>query len=191
MTYIETTPEEAATGELAALYEEARAAFGYVPNFVRAFSARPDVYRAWQQLNAAVKARDPRRYELATLSAARRLRSSYCALAHGKVLAEQFLHAEAVAALPEGLEDADRAVMELAEKVASDATSVTKADVERLRALGLSDAEIVDVVLAAAARSFFSKTLDALGAEPDAAYGRLDPVLRDALVVGRPIETQP
>jgi hypothetical protein len=31
---------------------------------------------------------DLRRYELATLAAARRLRSSYCCLAHGRVLAE-------------------------------------------------------------------------------------------------------
>ena len=52
---------------------------------------------------------------------------------------------------------------------------------------GLSDEEIFDVVLAAAARCFFSKTLDALGVEPDAAYAELDPAFRDALTVGRPI----
>ncbi len=45
----------------------------------------------------------------------------------------------------------------------------------------------MDVVLAAAARCFFSKTLDALGVLPDASYRELDPELRDALVVGRPI----
>ena len=58
------------------------------------------------------------------------------------------------------------AVMDLAEKVADDATSVTEADVQRLRGLGLCDAEIFDVVLAAAARCFYSKTLDALGVLP-------------------------
>lgn len=187
MTYVETVPEADAAGDVAALYEEERARMGYVSNFVRAFSLRPEVLRAWQQLNGAIKARDVRRYELATLAAARRLRSSYCALAHGKVLAEQFLDAESVAALPAGLDEADVAVMELAEQVVADATSVTEADIERLRTLGLSDGEIVDVVLAAAARCFFSKTLDALGVEPDAAYSALDPALRDWLVVGRPI----
>ena len=80
--------------------------------------------------------------------------------------------------------------MELAEKVVDDATSVTQADVDRLRALGLSDAEIVDVVLAAAARCFFSKTLDALGVAPDAAYADLPPEFREALTVGRPIEEE-
>jgi uncharacterized peroxidase-related enzyme len=191
MTYVETVPEDGATGELATLYEQGRARMGYLPNFVRAFSLRPDVYRAWQQLNEAVKAPDTRRYELATLAAARRLRSSYCSLQHGKVLAQQFFSAEQVPQLPDGLDEADRAVMELAEKVVEDATSVTQADVDRLRRLGLADAEIVDVVLAAAARCFFSKTLDALGAQPDAAYAELDPAFREALTVGRPIEEAP
>jgi hypothetical protein len=45
----------------------------------------------------------------------------------------------------------------------------------------------MDVVLAAAARCFFSKTLDALGIEPDPKYAKLDAPLRGALTVGRPI----
>ena len=45
----------------------------------------------------------------------------------------------------------------------------------------------MDVVLAAAARCFFSKTLDALAVRPDASYRELDEELRGALVVGRPI----
>lgn len=189
MTYVETIPESDGQNDVAALYEQERARMGYLANFVRAFSLRPEVYRAWQQLNGAIKARNARRYELATLAAARRLRSSYCALAHGKVLAEQFFDATVVAGLPAGLDEADTAVMQLAEKVVADATSVTAADFERLRALGLDDGDIVDVVLAAAARCFFSKTLDALGVQPDAFYGELEPALRDSLVVGRPIAT--
>jgi hypothetical protein len=59
--------------------------------------------------------------------------------------------------------------------------------VPRLRRLGPTDAEIMDVVLAAAARCFFSKSLDALGVRADATYNELDPELRETLVVGRPI----
>ena len=187
MTFVETIPESESTGETAALYEESREQNGFVQNFVQAFSLRPEVLRAWQQLNGEIKGRDVRRYELATLAAARRLRSSYCALAHGKVLADRFLDAESVTALPAGLDEVDRAVIELAEQVVDDATCVTQADVDRLRTFGLSDGEIMDVVLAAAARCFFSKTLDALGVEPDAAFAELDPAFRDPLVVGRPI----
>ena len=79
--------------------------------------------------------------------------------------------------------------MDLAEKVADDATSVTQADIDRLREPGWTDPEILDdIVLAAAARCFFSKVLDGVGALPDREYeSKLEPELREALTVGRPI----
>ena len=156
-----------------------------------AFAERPEVYAAWGQLNSAIKAgMDLRRYELVTLAAARRLRSSYCCLAHGAVLHERFGEPVLEIALDHraaGLDEIDIAVMDLAERVVDDATSIGEADLQRLRDLGLSETEIMDVVLAAAARCFFSKTLDALGVRPDASYRELEPQLRDALVVGRAI----
>ena len=85
------------------------------------------------------------------------------------------------------LDDVDLAVMDLAERVVDDATSIEDRHLQRLRDLGLSDSEIMDVVLAAAVRCFFSKTLDALGVRADARYRELDPEMREALVVGRPI----
>ncbi|HEX3831278.1 MAG TPA: peroxidase-related enzyme, partial [Solirubrobacteraceae bacterium] len=182
-----------ATGATAELYTSDEETFGYLPNFTRAFSLRPQVYAAWRALNGAIKSSmDLRRYELATVAAAGRLRSSYCALAHGSVLVDKFLDPDVVRAVvadhrTADLTATDVAVMDLAVKVADDATSIEQADIDRLRSVGLSDADILDVVLAAAARCFFSKTLDALGAEPDAKYAELDPVLRDALTVGRAI----
>jgi alkylhydroperoxidase family enzyme len=159
-------------------------------NMERLFALRPEVYAAWRQLVTAVKATsDERRYELATLAAARRLRSSYCSLAHGKVLAEQFYDFESVPSFPEGLDDADRAIMAFADRVVADATSMTEADVDELRTHGLTDGEIFDVVLAATIRCFFSKTLDALGVQPDAEFAELDPAFREPLTVGRPIES--
>jgi alkylhydroperoxidase family enzyme len=107
------------------------------------------------------------------------------------VLATQFYEPGTVAALPEGLDDTDAAIMEFAAKVAADAASITREDVQRLRDVGLRDDEIVDVVLAAAARGFFSTVLDALGAEPDSVYNELEPALRDALTVGRPLNPAP
>ena len=160
-------------------------------NFERAFAERPEVYAAWVQLNGAVKAgMDLRRYELATLAAAQRLRSSYCCLAHGSVLASQFGEPVRNIVLDRraaGLDEIDVAVMDLAERVVADATSIGDADLQPLRDLGLTQTEIMDVVLAAAARCFFSKALDALGVLPDAGYRDLEAELREALVVGRPI----
>jgi uncharacterized peroxidase-related enzyme len=196
MTFIETVDPDEATGAVTDLYESDRASFGYPRNTTRAFSLRPEVYAAWHQLCDAVKApMDLRRYELATFAAAGRLKSSYCTLAHGSILADTFMEREAVTALVAdrasagaGLDEVDIAVMELADQVVGDATSVTQADVDRLRALGLSDAEILDIVLTAALGCFFSKVLDGVGALPDARFAELEPALRDALTVGRPID---
>jgi hypothetical protein len=85
------------------------------------------------------------------------------------------------------LSEIDVAVMDLSERVVDDATSIGDSDTRRLRELGLSQGEIMDVVLAAAARCFFSKALDALGVRADASYAGLLPELREVLVVGRPI----
>jgi uncharacterized peroxidase-related enzyme len=193
MTFIDTVPEDQATGDVAAMYETDRGVFGHLPNLTQGFSLRPGVYAAWRQLNGAIKANmDLRRYELATVAAARRLRSSYCALAHGSILAAEYVGPEAVRALVDDgdtteLDAIDTAVVNLADKVARDAPSVTQDDIDRLRSLGLTDAEILDVVLTASVRCFFSKALDGLGIEADAKYAQLDPGLRDALTVGRPI----
>ncbi len=79
----------------------------------------------------------------------------------------------AIAADPDGehLDAADRAIVDFATQVARDASSVTEADVQRLRDHGLSDPDVVDIVLAAAARGFFTKVLDALGVQADAQLG--------------------
>jgi uncharacterized peroxidase-related enzyme len=193
VSWIRTPPEDGATGAVAAAYDRDRATLGYVANYTRVFANRPAVLEAWRGLNGAVKTgMDPRRYELATVAAALRLRSSYCCLAHGKVLAEQFDGPGAVATLATDpaaapLTPVDRAVMRLADKVAAGAAAMTETDLAELRNLGLDDADILDVVLAAAARCFFSSVLDAVGAEPDAAYRAMDPAVREALTVGRPI----
>jgi uncharacterized peroxidase-related enzyme len=160
-------------------------------NYERQFIERPEVLAAWVELNGAIKAgMDLRRYELATLAAARRLRSSYCSLAHGTVLRERFGEPVREIALDRrsaGLNELDIAVMDFAEKVVDDAAAIDDADRQKLRDLGLSDTDIMDVALAAAARCFFSKTLDAMAVLPDASYRELESELREALVVGRPI----
>ena len=161
-------------------------------NYERAFAEKPDVLAAWGALNGAIReGMDFRRYELATFAAAQRLRSSYCSLAHGTVIQERLglpLLELARDRANAGLDETDLATMELAEKVVDDAGSIEDSDRQRLRDLGVPEAEIMGVILAAAARCFFTKTLDGLGVQPDPEYAGIAPELRAVLVVGRPIE---
>ena len=76
MAFIEPLPEDQVDDRVRELYEADRERFGFVPNFTRVFARRPQVYQAWKQLNGTIKeSMGARRYELATLAAARRLRS--------------------------------------------------------------------------------------------------------------------
>lgn len=162
---------------------------GSVPNWVTAFGHRPELLDAWTVLLGVIKVRmQPRRYELATLAAALAIRSSYCSLAHGSVLRAHFTDDELARLLRDGAEDeADRAVMDYATAIATDAASIDQAMVDRLLALGLDDAEICDIAATVAARCFFGKYLDALGIMADAGFLNLPEALRDALTPGRPI----
>lgn len=192
--FIDAPDASTVDGEAADWYDKERDAWGYLPNYAPAFATRPDVARAWGTLNGAIRRNmDHRRYELATIAAARVYRSTYCMAAHCKFLRDACgdeTAMRAVAADPTGadLDATDRAVMELASQVARDATAITAADVQRLRDHGLDEAEIVDVVLAAAARGFFTKVLDALGVQADVQLGEtFDPEVRHQVTVGRPI----
>ena len=191
--FIRAIPPSDAEGPAREMYEQLRARFGYVPNWARVFSLRPGVRDAWTALLKSIQSNlSVRAYELATLAAARALRNSYCSLAHGSVLADQVFDPATVTAIATGssapaLTPQERAMMAFAEKVALSADRITAADVEELRSHGYRDEEIFDLAAAAAARCFFSKLVDAMGAQPDSAFHDLDPAMREALTVGRPV----
>jgi alkylhydroperoxidase family enzyme len=112
-------------------------------------------------------------------------------LAHGALLRKNFFSADQLAAIVRdfrnaGLPPEDVAIMTFAQKVVTQARQMSENDIDELRGHGLSDEEILDVVLASTARSFFSKTLDTLGAKPDEAYLELEPDLLRLLTIGRP-----
>jgi uncharacterized peroxidase-related enzyme len=179
-------------------YEDQSARWGYLPNYAPAFASRPDVARTWAALNTTIRnGMDARRYEIATIAAARALRNTYCTAAHSKFLRDSCNDESTMLSIaedPDGtsLADADRAVMAFARKVALDAASVTPADIEELHAAGLSDNDIADVVFAAAARSFFTRVLDGFGIQADHQLGaQFEPAVVERFVVGRPIASPP
>ena len=193
MAFIRTIPAAEAEGPARAMYEQVQGRFGFVPNWATIFSLRPGVMEGWGALLKSIQSNLPvRTYELATLAAARALRSSYCSLAHGSVLASKVFDPPTVTAIATGsreapLEPRERVMMAFAEKVALGADQITSADIEGLRSHGYRDEEIFDLAATAAARCFFSKLLDALGVQADSTFNDLDPALRRALTVGRPV----
>ena len=192
MAFIKTTPVTQAEGEVRDMYERQQAAWGYVPNYAKVFSGRPEVLARWGRLLAEIRRpMSDRRFELVTFAAALALRNTACTLQHGKML-RPFFTDETICGLREGrfdesVTELERAMFLFARKVALDATQVTAGDVEQLRRLGLDDDEIFDLVATAAGRAFFTKLLDGLGVETDSPLKALDEPFRQALTVGRSI----
>lgn len=191
--FIEAVSEDAATGALAEYYQQQRSAWGFLPNYALAFSTRPDVAQAWNALNTAIRTgMDRRRFELATIAAARALHSTYCTAAHSKFIRDicgDETTLDELAEDPTGatLTAQDRLTFQFAAKVATSAESVSEQDVDQLRDVGFSDGDIADLVFAASARAFFTRVLDGLGAQLDHETAQtFSPALLESMIVGRP-----
>ena len=78
MPFIKNIPEEQAEGLLHDQYQAAQKSMGYVPDYIKAFSLRPEVYDAWSKLIGAIRSRmRMRRYELVTFATAMALKCTY------------------------------------------------------------------------------------------------------------------
>lgn len=196
MSYIDTVSPADAEGAVFDMYEHQQKHWGYVPNYAKSFSHRPEVMARWGRLLAEIRRPlEDRIFELVTFAAANELKHTPCSLAHGKALTPFYSNEQICAIAGQGdldfLTDAEREMVRFSRQVARDASAITADDVQRLKVHGIDDAMIFDIAAAAAGRAFFTKVLDAVGSLPDAAFGRIDEDLRVPLTVGHPISSDP
>lgn len=195
MAFIKPIPAADAKADVKKMYQTQQSAFGYVPGYAKVFCYRPEVMALWADLQRGIrKHQDAKRFELVTLAAATALRSTNCAMAHSMKL-KKYLSNKELGWLLAGdgfkkgiITEAEAAAMELARKVATDASAVEQADIDELIHLGLTEAEVFDVVATAAARAFFTKIVDGLGGLADHNYPELCDELKLRLSTGRPLK---
>ena len=191
--YLETIPEDQATGKVAEIYAGQKARMGFVMAASKCFTTRPDLLPVYNDFIDQVRAGfslTPRDWRLITLIAAKHVPSTYCSYVYGKQLVDDFRSKEAVVAVHRdfrnaGLSQRDVEMLAYAEKVAINASTVTEADIERLREVGFADRQIADIALCAAFRCFVARYFDAVGAEPEAAFIDDDKDFRTAMTVGK------
>lgn len=186
---IRTPDPDDAGGAVADIYRGDLDDDGFVFSHTRAMAVNPEALAAFETLiHAIVPSIGVRTYELATLAAAAGVGSAHCLLAHGrKALRARALDEDQLEAIAErgdhdALSDADRAVMRYARRLSTDPAAMTDADSQELRDAGFDDRQIVDITLAAAARNYFSRALQALAVPVETDLVGLSPRLRDALV---------
>lgn len=183
-----STPDTGdAEGLVAQMYDDDIREDGFVYAITRAMAVNPAAYEAFEALLTAVTPSiGLRTYELVTLAAARAIGSEHCLLAHGrKSLRAGLFDEDQLAQIitdpaDAGLDDAELAAMAYAATLSTAAATMTDADTQRLRDAGYTDRQIVDITLAAAARNFFSRALQALAVPVDDVPG-LSPGITAAL----------
>ncbi|HYJ66386.1 MAG TPA: hypothetical protein VEX15_01855 [Nocardioidaceae bacterium] len=136
-----------------------RSVWDYVPRVTQAFLQQPEGYQAWRRHSAGTQAAADRRHrKLATVSAAAAARAMRRQSDGERRLALlNRRHPDPEIATLDAL---DLAVVLFAAKVASSADRICEADIASLRAMGLSDGQVFDIALAAAASCFFADAAD-------------------------------
>src|SRR6478735_5426507 len=191
--FLQTIEEDEATGRVAEIYEKQKAQLGFVMEAAKCFTARPDLLPIYTDFSDSIRAGfslGVREWRLITLIAAKQIPSTYCSHVYGKQLIGDLGSKEAVLAVQRdfrkaGLPDKDVAMLAYAEKVARDASGISQADIDPLRAAGFSDRQICDIALCAAFRCFVSRFFDAVGAGTEPAFIDSDESFRSAMTVGR------
>src|SRR5262245_49499972 len=138
MAFIDSIPDSEVSADVQAMYARQQSFWGFIPNYAKVFSHRPEVMGLWAQLQAGIRRHmDKRRFELVTFAASQALRSTLCSLAHGKTLTTWFSEEDVIAIArgeaPASLSAAEAAMLDYSCKVARDANSVTAREVDALR----------------------------------------------------------
>jgi uncharacterized peroxidase-related enzyme len=188
--------DEPASADAKTYLDKELAESGFVMNAERLWSWRPDVAEGFTALRKTLTDRTtlaPREIAVLVCAAVRALGDSYCSLAWGRRLADAASPALAAAVLRETDSESftarERALAAWARQVAQDPNGARAADVDALRAAGLSDREIFEATTWIAFRLALATVNDALGARPDARVAAdAPPEVRAAVTYGRPVD---
>jgi uncharacterized peroxidase-related enzyme len=169
--------ETDAAGEVAELYEHFRAHFGRpnVPGILQCFATHPPLLKHMMDLAEDLIFSDGhlgrRTKELIATLVSSRNQCPYCADSHGFFLRIHGGSADELHSVLAGnvetseLHEKDRALLEFACKVNEQSNALQPADIEALRSVGWSDAQIAEVIHVTALFATYNRVANAFGLE--------------------------
>jgi uncharacterized peroxidase-related enzyme len=155
---------------------------GFVPNVFRAYSYRPERLSAWfahyRQLHEPTPNLDAAEREMIAVAVSMANGCLYCLVAHGAALREALgdpILADRITLdhRRAGLDERRTAILDFAVKITERPLDCDPKDLERLRAFGLSEAEVWDVIEIASMYNFTNRMSLACGMIPNEEYHTL------------------
>jgi len=176
LVWIKTIPEEKATGDLKRSYEAVLRARGKISNVMRAQSLNPNAMRSFLDMYVTLMfgksslSREERE-TIATIISAQN-QCDYCVTHHGEALRFYLkngnqLDSIRAGQLPESLSPRAKALIDYALKLSSQPNRIVKRDLDAIRTFGVSDSEILDLVLLTGYMNFVNRIAQGLGVEHD------------------------
>ena len=168
-------PHVADENDLTSL-RELKEAFGFVPNFFRALTTRPDLIEATLHFLEAILVkesaltREQKEYVFLVCSAANL--STYCVTAHCEMVRmlgihgpepEQIALDHTAANIPAPV----KALLNFAAKLNTKPTKVTRRDIDSLHTYGYTDEQILETVMMVGLAKFANSVSFGLGTAPD------------------------
>jgi len=170
------TPESELPDDIKAIYEQNRAKIGFVPNVFRAYSRRPEHFRAFMHYHDVLM-RGPSglsraEREAIVVAVSGENRCQYCLTAHGaalRVIGKDPILAEQIA---NNWETADlsprlRQILTFASRVNEPAFAATDEEIEALRSAGFSHDDIWDIGAIAAFFGFSNRMAGLMDMRPN------------------------
>lgn len=177
------TPDEASAPlEVREAWAAAEQKLGFVPNVQRLYALRPRRFLAWlahyQDVMRGPSGLSVIEREMIAVVVSHRNRCHYCLTSHSgylRVLSDDAtLPARLIADGPSAAPDArGRAILEHALALTRDPHGTGPADIAALRAAGLGDDEIFDVVETAAMFNFTNRLTSGLGMVPNPEFDEM------------------
>lgn len=164
------------------MFAKVRENIGFVPNVFRTFSYRPDRLRSWfahfKSLHVPTDNLSVADREMIAVVVSMANGCLYCLVAHGAALREALGDPVLGDRITldwrrAGLDERRRAICRYAEKLTRTPVEMTAADIDGLRASGLSDEECWDVAEVAAMYNFTNRMAMATNMLPNEEYHAL------------------
>jgi uncharacterized peroxidase-related enzyme len=182
LAWLRVPGENEVPEEVLALWQRAQEKLGFVPNVLRVWALRPEHLLRWRkhmdELMKGESGLSEAQREMIGVVVSAANRCYYCITSHAAALREltgdpvlvdqlvaNYRHAE--------LDERERAMLDHAVRVTEEAYRMSPDDLARLRQVGWSDEEIMDMTEVAAMFNLTNRMANALGWQPNDEYHRL------------------